>query len=162
MKRFFGLFVCLLLILASLTGCGRELYKAGSLEIDIPDSYIDLTQAEYAKEADFLFGRDTLIVMGIGETKVGLKAMTLAEYTDLLISGNKLETTRTTGPNGYRFAYRAAVGENNYTYYTGTFEAGDYFWTVQCYCPSEDFAKHSQEMEEILSSVKTDIPFHHE
>ena len=162
MKRIFSLAVCLLLVAVSLSGCGRELYKAGALEIAIPDNYIDLSQADYAKDADFLFGRDTLIVMGIAEKKAGLKEMTLAEYTDLLISGNELETARTLGPNGYRFAYRATVGEDTYTYYTGTFEAGDHFWTVQCYCPTGDFAKHSQQMEEILASVKTDVLFRHE
>ena len=159
MKRIFAIFASLLLLLASLTGCKSEGFVCGDLQMDVPDGFFDLSGREFAKDADFLFGRDTLIVKGMAEKKSGLKKMTLAEYTDLMITGNELDCSATVGSNGYRFVYRAAVGERSYTYYSATFEGKENFWSVQCYCPSEDFAKHQLAMEALLNSVKTDVPF---
>ena len=129
------------------------------LQLTLPGDFIDLSEEAYAQDADFLYGRNTLIVKGMAEKKAGLKKMTLAEYTDLMITGNELDCSATVGSNGYRFVYRAAVGERSYTYYSATFEGKENFWSVQCYCPSEDFAKHQSAMEEMLNSVTTDLPF---
>ena len=158
MKRIFAVFISLLLV-ASFGGCGSSGRVYGDLRMDVPSEFFDMSDAEFAKDADFLLGRDTLIVKGMAEKKSDLKTMTLAEYTDLLIFGNELETVRTLGANGYRFAYQKMVGERSYTYFSATFESKGNFWSVQCYCPSEDFAKHQSAMEEMLNSVTTDLPF---
>ena len=159
MKRLFAILACVLLMLGTLSGCGRKPFACGDLQIDIPDDFIELTQPADGENRDFLFGRDTLIVKGMAEKKSGLKKMTLEEYTDLMITGNQLDCSATVAANGYRFVYRAAVGEGSYTYFSATFEGTENFWSVQCYCPSEDFAKYQQTMEALLNSVKTDLPF---
>ena len=160
MKRIFPIIASVLLLLGMLTGCGRKAFTCGDLQIDIPGDFIELSQPDTDGEnKDFLFGRDTLIVKGMAEKKSGLKQMSLQEYTDLMITGNELDCSATVGRNGYRFVYRAEVGESTYTYFSATFEGKDNFWSVQCYCPSEDFAKHQQTMEALLDSVKTNLPF---
>ena len=158
MKRIFPVFISILLMV-SLSGCGPSAQVFGDLQMNVPDEFHNMSDQEFAKDADFLFGWDTLIVKGMAEKKSDLRTMTLEEYTQLLITGNALNCSATVGGNGYRFVYRAAVGERSYTYFSATYEGKENFWSVQCYCPSEDFAKHQAAMEELLNSVATDLPF---
>ena len=148
-----------LLMLGTLCGCSQKPFTCGDLQMDMPKDFIQLNLSADAENKDFLYGRDTLIVKGMAESKADLKTMTLAEYTELMITGNELDCTATLAANGYRFLYRATVGDSSYTYYSATYESKGNFWSVQCYCPSEDFAKYQNLMEELLSSVKTDLPF---
>ncbi len=160
MKRIFAIIAGFLLILGTLTGCGRKAFTCGDLQIDIPRDFIELSQPDGDTESkDFLFGLDTLIVMGMADKKSVLKPMSLKEYTDLIITGNELDCSATVGRNGYRFVYRAEIGDSSYTYFSATYEGKENFWSVQCYCPSEDFAKHQPAMEALLDSVKTNLPF---
>ncbi len=159
MKRLFAILATVLLILGTLSGCSREVFTCGDLQMDMPREFVQLTQSTDGENRDFLYGRDTLIVKGMAEKKSGLKKMTLEEYTDLMITGNELECSATVAGNGYRFVYQAKVGEGSYTYFSGTFEGKENFWSIQCYCPSEDFAMYLSDMEALLNSVKTDLPF---
>ncbi len=157
MKQRAAFLLCLTMILCLLGGCSSPAGKpvaCKDLSLNLPGEFFDLSGESYAKEADFFYGLDKLIVMGMAEEKTLLKKMTLEEYTDLVISGNKLTCTPRSLSNGYCFTYEATVGEDTYIYTTATFESGTRFWILQCYCPSEDYPQKQALIVEILESVR--------
>ena len=159
MKRYLTALVCLVLTLCVLTGCAKNpmlgTISHEDLTLTLPIDFLDLSQESYAQDADFLYGYDSLIVMGMAEKKSALKEMTLKDYTDLVISGNKLTCTPVEDAGSYRFTYEVPVGDTVYTYAAATFEGSSHFWIVQCYCPKGDLPKHEISMTAILGSIKT-------
>ena len=150
--------ICLILVIFCLLGsCGSPEDRniiCQDLTFALPTVFLDLSAETYAKDADFLYGRDKLVVMGLAEKKSDLKEMTLEEYTGLVISGNKLACTPVKTPAGYQFTYETAVGGTPYTYSCGTVETPERFWIVQCYCPSGDAVGYEDMIEEILGSLQ--------
>ena len=159
MKR--RVFLCLLTVLCLLAGCvSNGNFPAGEniackdIALTVPGDFIDLSGESYAKDADFMFGKDTLIFEGLAEYKPALKQMTLEQYTGYVISGNKLDCSAETYGNGYRFTYEKPVGDTVYTYVVATFEGADNFWIFQFYCPKGDLEKNLPEIDIILSAVR--------
>ena len=147
--------VCLLLVLC-LLGCsaanGTQV-TCKDLTLTLPDSYLDLSAEAYAEDADFLYGRGRLIVLGLGEKKTELKTATLDGYTALVLKAHALTCSPERTSNGYRFSYDAPVGDTVYTYVTATYESPEHFWVIQCYCPATDLETYTQEISAILDSV---------
>ncbi len=158
MKRL-ALLLCLLMIVSLLGGC-NDSYPAGKtlhfadLQLTLPGDFMDLSAEGIDADADFLYGRNTLIVKGAAEDKSKLQTMTLEEYTALLISGNGLKTTPEVFGKGYVFSYQKAVGTEDYTYITATFEGNSNFWLFQFYCPTADLEKNQPEIDMILSGIQ--------
>ena len=156
MKRFT---VCLLLILC-LLGCSASseiTLSCKDLTITLPDIYLDLSKEDYARDVDFLYGRERLIVLGFGEKKSDLNVYNLDAYTALVLKGNSLSSTLETVEDGYRFTYKMPVVDTEYVYVTGTYEGREHFWVVQCYCPAEYLDTYQQEIDIILDSVRMKI-----
>ena len=161
MKRFASASFCLLLALCLLGGCAApadSVITCGDISLSLPADFTDLKDLSVAQSADFLYGRDTLIVMGLSEPKESLPSMTLEEYTSLVIQGNGLDVTWEKLPGGCRFAYEAPVGEDTYTYVAMTCEGPDNFWIVQCYCPKGTLSGNIEAIDRILESISTEIP----
>ena len=158
MKRYMAAFLCVLLALFTLAGCAEnpmlDTIAHQDMTLTLPIDFLDLSQESFAKDADFLYGRDKLAVMGLAEKKSVLKKMTLEEYTGYVISGNKLSCTPVKTQAGYQFTYETAVDGVRYTYTSATVETAEHFWIVQCYCPSGDAAGYRDMMEEILGSLR--------
>ena len=161
MKRMIRLSLCLLMSVCLLTGCddgypeGKTLNFA-DLQLTLPGDFMDLSAEGIAADADFIYGRKTLIVTGAAEDKTKLQSMTLDQYTALVISGNKLKVTPEVLGKGYVFSYEKPVGEEVYTYTTATFEGTDNFWLFQFYCPSKDLEANKPEIDIILSGIQPD------
>ena len=154
--RRIGIVLCLLIILSSAGGCTArrtQVEVCDGLTLSLPRDFEDLSNASYAKDADFLFGMDTLILMGLSEEKAALTDMTLADYTQLVIQGNGLNCTPEKTDYGYVFSYEAPVKDTVYTYAVATLQCGDHFWILQFYCPSVEYPEHEKMIEEILESV---------
>ena len=148
--------VCLLVILF-LFGCSApkdSQVSCKDLTLTLPEAYLDLSGEPYAEDTDFLYGRDQLIVLGLGEKKSDLDIYTLDAYTAQVLNGNALACALETVGNSYRFTYEAPVGDTRYSYVTGTYESPEYFWVVQCYCPTQYLETYRQEISAILDSVK--------
>ena len=153
MKRFA---FCFLLILC-LTACSssdKTHISCKGLTITLPELYLDLSEESYAKDTDFLYGRERLIVLGIGEKKSDLEIYNLEAYTAQVLKGNALSCTLETVENSYRFTYQVPVYDKEYTYVTGTFETPEYFWVIQCYCPAEYLETYQQEINTIFDSIQ--------
>lgn len=149
--------LCLLALLCLLGGCSDPVGTSivcEDLIVTLPGDFIDLSEGSYAQDADLLYGRKTLIVMGLAEKKAVLKEMTLEEYTAYVISGNKLDCTPEASGDGYIFRYEAPVGDTTYTYVTATFEGQANFWIFQFYCPSANFTENEPEIKVILEGIR--------
>jgi len=160
-KRIALLSLCLLMAVCLLTGCddgypeGKTLTFA-DLQLTLPGDFIDLSAEGIDADADFLYGRKTLIVKGAAEDKSQLQKMTLEAYTALVISGNQLKTTPQVLGKGYQFTYERLVGDEMYTYITATFEGSTNFWLFQFYCPTADLQENRPEIDMILSGIQPD------
>ena len=152
------LVLCLILAAGTLAGCkdnfpeGKNL-RFSDLQLTLPGDFADLSNEGIEADADFIYGRKTLIVTGAAEDKTKLQEMTLEEYTSLVISGNRLEVTPVASGKGYLFTYEKTVGGQLYTYVTMTQEGKNNFWLFQFYGPTEDLQENQPEIDMILSGI---------
>lgn len=159
MKRFALAFVSVVVAVCLLGGCADN-YPQGQtvvyedLQITLPGDFIDLSKEAYAEDANFLYGRNTLILKAMAEKKTSLQEMTLDGYTSLVIKGNELTCAPEAFRDGYLFSYETPVGNENYTYVTAVFEGEINFWLLQFYCPSANLTENQPEMDMILSAVQ--------
>ena len=78
--------LCLCLALCLLAGCAK--YPLGitvtckDLQVTVPGDFVNLSEDSYAQDADFLYGWNTLVFMGLAEDKSKLQEMTLEEIGD--------------------------------------------------------------------------------
>ena len=153
--------VCLVGVACLLTGCGDSFPDGQTLtfsdmQLTLPGDFIDLSAEGIDADADFLYGRKTLIVKGAAEDKAQLQAMTLEAYTSAVISGNQLKVTPEVFGKGYVFTYERAIGDVMYTYVTATFEGKSNFWLFQFYCPTAELQENQPEIDMILSGITPD------
>ena len=151
----------LLAVVCLLAGCGNsDLYPEGvniackDLELTIPGDFADLSAEDFAEDADFMFGRKTLVFKGLSQTKADLQGITLAQYTDRVIRDNKLSCSAAPTGDGYLFSYEKALDNTAYTYTVATYETGSYFWILQFYGPTADLTENQPEIDIILESIR--------
>ena len=147
-------FACLLVVFL-LAGCASDpvgyAKQHKDLTLILPADFIEL---ENTDGADFLYGRHTLVFQGLSESKSSLQAMTLQEYTDYVVSGNKKEATPKASGAGFIFTYEAPVGDTVYSYTVATYEGQDNFWILQFYCPKDTLAENQPEIDIILEGIQ--------
>lgn len=151
MKR--RIFACLLVVFL-LVGCSDPVGRAvvhKDLTLILPADFLAL---ENTDGADFLYGRHTLVFQGLSESKKSLKAMSLQEYTDYVVSANKKTATPKASGDGYVFTYEANVGDAVYSYTVATYEGQENFWILQFYCPKETLAENQPEIDIILEGIQ--------
>jgi len=150
--------LALILILAlCLSGCGgkteTQAHTFTDLTIQIPVDYFSLTDADFASDLDFVFGLDPIAVNGLREEKATFAAygldLTLEDYARFIILANNVTSTPEQKDGILTFSYTSG----GYTYVVTVWETDTAFWTVQSYCPADDYGKAKNDMWEILSSV---------
>ena len=148
----------LLLVLSLfLSGCAHEAanpsYAFDDLSIQFPEAYINLSEEEFAADFDFVFGLDPIAVSGLREEKSAFEAygldLDLENYGSFIILANNVSATLEQKDGIYTFSYTSG----DFTYLVTIWETKDAFWTVQAYCPTEDYSKAKSDMWSILSSV---------
>ena len=155
------LIVCVLVLACLLSGClDKEKYPDGlrkefdDIIVTLPGDFADLSGEEVAKDADFMYGRKTLVVMGLSEKKADLQGITLAQYTQKVIQGNGLSCSATPAGDGYLFTYEKTLGETPYTYTIATYEGINNFWILQFYGPTENLQENQPEIDIILEGIQ--------
>ena len=154
MKR--RIFACLLVVFL-LAGCSDPVGRAvehKDLTVILPADFLDIPGESYAEDADFLYGRHSLVFKGLAEKKTDLKVKTLQEYTDNVIATNKKTATPKASGAGYVFTYEAVVGDTVYSYTVATYEGQENFWILQFYCPKENLAENQPEIDIILEGIQ--------
>ena len=152
------LFVLLLVLSLFLTGCStKEASVSHSIEdltIRIPAGYIDLTGEDFAADLSFVFGKDPIALNGLREEKATFEAygldLDVQSYGKFVILANNVSATLEQKDGIYTFSYESG----GFTYIVTVWETETAFWTVQAYCPNENYGKAKDEMWHILRSVK--------
>ena len=151
----------ILLVMCLFSGCGNsELYPEGmnitckDLALTIPGDFSDLSAEESAKDADFMYGRKTLVLEGLSQPKAALKGMTLAQYTDRVIKENNLSCTAAPTGDGYLFTYERLRDSTPYTYTVATYETDGHFWILQFFGPTASLQENQPEIDIILESLR--------
>ena len=150
------IFACLLVVVL-LAGCTDPVGKAVAhkdLTLILPEDFLDLSGESYAEDADFIYGRHSLVFKGLAEAKTGLQDMTLQEYTDQVISANKKTATPKASGEGFLFTYEADVDGAVYSYTVATYETQENFWILQFYCPKDTLAENQPEIDIILEGIQ--------
>ena len=150
-----------LVLVCLLSGCSdQDKYPSGirkeldDIVLTLPGDFMDLSAEEAAKDATFMYGRKTLVVMGISEKKADLQVKNLAEYTQQVIAANELTCTATPNGDGYLFTYEKNLGDTPYTYTTATYEGSNNFWILQFYGPKDDLQENQPDIDIILESIR--------
>lgn len=151
------LLATLLILSLCLSGCGHEIaapsYAFDDLSIQIPADFINLSEESFAEGLSFVFGKDPIAINGMREEKATFAAygldVDLQGYGDLLIKGNNVRAELVQTNGIWNFSYESG----GFTYVVTLWETADAFWTVQAYCPTENYSKVKADMWEILSSV---------
>lgn len=151
------LIILALILCVCLSGCAHEAadpsYAFEDLSIQIPEDYINLTGEDFAQGLQFVFGKDPIALNGLREEKATFAAyglqLDLEDYGNLLRKANNVqgELKRTDGI--WNFSYDA----KGFTYVVTLWETEEAFWTVQSYCPTENYSEVKDQMWKILSSV---------
>ena len=154
MKKLVSLFLILFLLLA---GCAQNAptitHTFDDLSIEIPENFINLSDDDFAADLDFVFGLDPIAVNGLREEKAIFEAygleVDLQRYAQLIISSNNIRTELEEQDGILTFSYTSG----GFTYVVTLWETDAAFWTVQAYCPTENYSKVKNDIWEILSSV---------
>ena len=155
MKRYFVLLLALVLCITLVSGCSAKETTAPhvhqDLTIRLPLAFLDLSDRDYAAQYDFLYGLDSVIVSGLRDEKSLFDGsdLDLQTYGKLVLAVNELDCALTETDGICYFAYEAG----DYTYVVTLWETGEAFWTVQAYCPTQEYSQVSGQMWEILRSV---------
>ena len=142
-------------------GCGNSaLYPEGmnitckDLALTVPGDFADLSAEESAKDADFMYGRKTLVFMGLSQPKAELPGMTLSQYTNRVIEDNQVPCIAVPTGGGYLFTYEKTLGDTVYIYTVATYETTENFWILQFYGPAENLQENQPEIDIILESIR--------
>ena len=161
MKKSIKVIVALLLVCALFAGCGvlcDQERTCEDLTITIPGHFLDMSDQDYAKGMNFLYGFNDIAVVGIRETKESLAFydadLTLEEYGALVMQGNGLDGDMELKEGLYTFEYEASNAGQTFTYLGAVFEGEEAFWIVQAYCLSDEYEQHQADMMKWLKSVK--------
>lgn len=154
MKKIVSLFLVLSLLLA---GCAQKAPAAShtfeDLSIEIPENFINLSDEEFAAGLDFVFGLDPIAVNGLREEKAIFEAygleMDLRRYAQLIVNSNNILAELEEKDGILTFSYDSG----DFTYVVTLWETERAFWTVQAYCPTEEYGKVNKDIWKILSSV---------
>lgn len=157
MKKPIILLLAVVLLCSTLTGCGIEKatasYTHDDLAITLPADFIDLSEEDFAAELSFVYGLDPIAVNGLREPKSTFTAygldVDLEKYGQLLISANNVQA-KPEQKNGILFFTYTSGG---FSYVVTLWETEEAFWTVQGYCPTENYNKVKNDIWKILSSV---------
>ena len=146
--------LCLALTLG-FAGCGSDpvgyAKQHKDLTVILPADFLELDNTD---GADFLYGRHSLVFKGLAESKESLQAMTLKEYTDLVVSGNKKAAVPRASGAGFVFTYEANIADTVYSYTVATYEGQENFWILQFYCPKDTLTENQPEIDIILEGIQ--------
>lgn len=157
MKRTLTLLLVLVLCIGVLSGCGTQeaavSHTYEDLTISLPADFIDLSDEDFAEGLDFVYGLDPIAVNGLREKKATFEAygleLDLESYGKFVIKANNISGTLEQKDGIWTFTYESG----DYTYVVTLWETEKAYWTVQAYCPTENYSKVKKDMWEILSSV---------
>ena len=158
MRRIIALIASILLLAGICSGCASQTWQYEELSFTLDKDFQNCSNESYAREFDFLFDNGTIAIAGIRETRQALAdfgPLDAAAYTQLVISHNALTCQPMQKDGLWCFSYEAVSNGTPMTYICVIHEAEQSIWQVQAYCASAEFAQQSENMWQLLLSMKT-------
>ena len=160
MKRLFSGLLVLLTVL--LCGCNGALpdqtVVCGDLAITLPGHFMDLSDEEFAREFEMVYGFQDEAVFVLKEPAAELTPyypeIDTEEYAHLAVESYGLDSTVEIVDSIPTFTYSAQAQDMGFTYMVGVFQSETDFWMVQCYCNTEDYAEKQSQMWDCIKSVR--------
>ena len=157
MRKLFVLLLALVLCITPLSGCSAKdatvSHTHTDLTICLPSTFLDLSEETFARDYDFLYGLDPITVSGLRDEKARFVAyapdLDLENYGMLVLQANGVSSSLYHTDNMLHATYEA----DGYIYVVTFWETKDAFWTVQAFCPKEDYQQVSAQIQQILCSV---------
>ena len=162
MKKIAILMAVLMLTLA-LASCGlagEKTYTVDNLSITVKGFFTE--QNELNEEYDLILISPEVGVMILKETFAEFEEakldtdMSVKEYAEIVMEGNKLTGAPTEEDGLTYFTYTAEADGTEFTYMGFCFRGTDAYWLVQIYCPTEDYEAKKPDMMEWAKSVSFD------
>lgn len=157
-KRYFALILLVCLCLAVFGGCfgakDKEFSKAG-MTITLTTRFTEkelISQTAYYESPNALV---TVLKESVSSAPA-FKDYTLEEYTQAVLSVNKMGNTKIDKPEGkdyYSFTYEKTVNGTDFYYFATTFKTADAFWLIQFACTAANRDKLQESFEKWAGSV---------
>ncbi len=160
MKGFSRILAVMLLAVTVLTGCTSrpkdKRVTCNDLSITLPGHYTNLSDQEFAADFDFIYGSRNEAVLGFKQDRSSLANPDISakDYAEMFIDAAELNSTVTEQDGLYVFTYTAIANDVEFTYFCGTFMSDTYFWVIQFYCPSQDYADKQADFLNYLKTVQ--------
>lgn len=155
-KRYIALALLICVTAVALCGCfdsEKEFSKAG-MTITLTSSFVEkeiVSQTAYYEST-------TSIVTVLKESfssVSGLSNYTLDQYTNAVLTANKLKTeiTKYEDKEYYSFTYEKELNGKDYYYFATTFKGPDAFWLIQFACTTSNKDKFQDKFVKWADSV---------
>ena len=159
MKKIAILMAVLMLTLA-LASCGlagEKTYTVDNLSITVKGFFSE--QNELNEEYDLILISPEVGVMILKETFAEFEEakldtdMSVKEYAEIVMEGNKLTGAPTEEDGLTYFTYTAEADGTEFTYMGFCFRGTDAYWLVQIYCATADYEAKKPDMMDWAKSV---------
>ena len=155
-----GRIVCLFLCIVCLTACADKTVSVvcEDLTLTLPESYVNLSNKDYADEFDFLYGVGSEAVLGFRYSRSLLEQkfpdISAKKYAQMFVDQANLSCPVTETDGLVSFVYTATTAEGEITYLSAAFMTENNLWIVQFYCPASDYAQKSADFMQYLRCVQ--------
>ena len=161
--KWLSLLVCVVLTVGMFTSCSlllsgnsskEKIFSKAGASITLNESFVE---KEYASMTAYYESRLTIVSLLKEEfSSLGIadeaQQISLKEYAELLISGNKLEAEIHEG-DLTSFEYSKSVNGKDFSYFATVFKASDAYWFIQFGCESKNFEAEKPTFEKYAKSV---------
>lgn len=159
--RKFRVLLCLLLIGCTLCACtqmramtGEQTVTVNDLTITLPGYFENQLSQTLSVDNTFMYGIYDISVTGVREDfSLFDQVPTLEEYTQMLLTGNHLDSIPYQEDGLTLFIYSVENSGHSFTYLTAVYEGSSSFWLVQAGCKSSEFESSRNNFQTYLKSV---------
>lgn len=162
MKKFYKLFALMITISLILAFAGCSI-KPAKKEFKVEEMSITLTDKFFEKEImsqTGYFEAPTEIVcvtkesFSLLESVFGSSDMSIEEYANIILTGNKIDDELKEEDGLYSFTYERTVENKDFYYQSYVFKSDNAFWLVQFSCFAKDMKNHTDNFVEYAKSIK--------
>ena len=165
MKRFGKIVIALILVASILSGCSaftddqtERIYNYEELTIGIPSNFGDQSYQPWAAQLAFFYSYNNCAVFATQKSREAVEkeypGMTALEYAQDFAKGTTI-TEPVEEKDGLILFCHTMKNDSGveFTYLCSAYVSTNYYWLLQCSCPTDSFAENRVGMTKILRSV---------
>lgn len=157
--KFFVIFCLLVCVVSAFAGCAakEKNFEAKGFAITLTDAF---TKKENSKYAAYFESSKAIVTAEridflMFESSGYSSDISLQEYAEMVISGNKLTATVQEKEGLVCFTYEKTVDGSEFTYFAVVFRGADAYWLVHFACATSNFS--AQEAQFILWAKTVEV-----